>query len=76
MLSSKRTAAGTLIGSTHRINPAPEAVFQSPKPQPHPARASDGHASSNSLTTSRSKWATVTISRTISGVPGKIIFPN
>jgi|SRR5262245_39196768 len=27
MLSSKRTAAGTLIGSTHRINPAPEAVI-------------------------------------------------
>jgi hypothetical protein len=36
MLSSKRTAAGTLIGSTHRINPAPEAVFpEAPAPIPH-----------------------------------------
>jgi hypothetical protein len=49
MLSSKRTAAGTSIGSTHRIHPAPEAVFQSPKLQPNAARASDGRASSNSF---------------------------
>src|SRR5215469_13710796 len=46
---------------------APNAVSQSPKPQSHAARASDGRVSSNFLTRSRSKCATVTISRTSSG---------